>query len=501
MKINSIKWFAIVIIFLISTAGVNAQGFQSIQNNITDFKLDNGLMFIVLERHDAPVVSFFIYVDVGSANEVKGITGISHIFEHMAFKGTKTIGTTDYTTEQKAIDREEQLYASVLAERDKGALADSTELRRSETEFQQAQEASRNYVKSGQYESIIELNGGVRLNAGTSSDATVFYYSLPSNKTELWFSLESDRFMNFVLREFYQELDVIKEERRLNVENNPIGKLVEEFTAIAFKAHPYGEPIIGHMSDITHITRKQAQEYFERYYAPSNMCVAVVGDVSLSQIKEWARIYFGRIPSKPKPSSYAPVEPPQNGLRRVSVEDNSQPLLLIGYHRPGINHPDNAVCEALADILAGGRSSRLYKSLVKEKKIAAVVQIINGFPGSKYPNLFVFFVVPTPEHTTAECETAVQAEIERIKNELVPAEELEGVKTRAKAGFIEKLRTDSGMAESLASAYILLGDWRNVFTTVDKINKIIPQDIQRIATNMFVTPNMVIGEIVKIEKQ
>ena len=225
--------------------------------------------------------------------------------------------------------------------------------------------------------------------------------------------------MNFVLREFYPEMDVIKEERRLRTENSPIGKLIEEFFAVAYKTHPYGEPVIGHMSDLNRINRSQAQEYFKKYYAPSNLYAAVVGDVNASQIREYAELYFGRIPSGDKPSGYVPVEPVQNGERRVRIEDPSQPVILIGYHKPDVNHPDDAVYDAISDIIGSGRSSRLYKSLVKEKRVAATAYALTGLPGLKYPNLFLFLAVPTLGHTTAECEEGILNEIERIQNDPV----------------------------------------------------------------------------------
>ena len=487
------------IVTLFLTVQAFGQGFQAIQDQVTDFTLENGMTFIVMERHDAPVVSFLTYADVGSVNEVKGITGISHIFEHMVFKGTKSIGTTDINAEQRAIENEEELFALILRERDKGDAADKEKLEQLTNEFIEAQNVSREYVVSGEYEKIIEENGGVGLNAGTSADLTQYYYNLPSNKTELWFSLESDRFMNFVLREFYPEMDVIKEERRLRTENNPVGKLVEEFFAVAYKTHPYGEPVIGHMSDLNRINRSQALEYFKKYYAPSNLYAAVVGDVDAGQIRQFAELYFGRIPSGEKPSGYVPVEPVQNGERRVRTEDPSQPVILIGYHKPDVNHPDDAVYDAISDIIGSGRSSRLYKNLVKEKRVAATAYALTGLPGLKYPNLFLFLAVPTPGHTTAECEEEILAEIERIQNEPVSGEELEAVKTRAKAAFISGLRSNSGMAQALTTAQVLTGDWRNLFHELEKINSVTADDIQRVAREIFVTPNKIVGEIITDE--
>ncbi len=484
------------ILSVLVTVAAFAQEFQNIRNQITDFTLDNGMTFIVMERHDAPVVSFLTYADVGSVNEVKGITGISHIFEHMVFKGTTTIGTSDYAAEQQAIANEETLFATILEERDKGSRRDDERLEQLYQELIAAQNASNEFVISGEYEKIIEENGGVGLNAGTGADVTQYYYNLPSNKVELWFSLESDRFVNFVLREFYQEMNVIKEERRLRTENNPIGKLMEEFFAVAYKAHPYGEPVVGHMSDLNRINRNQAEDYFKEYYVPSNLFAAIVGDVDANRIKELAEIYFGRIPSGEKPSFYVPEEPVQNGERRVTIEDPSQPVILLGYHKPDVNHPDDAVYDAISDIIGNGRSSRLYTSLVKEKRIAATAYALTGLPGLKYPNLFLFLAVPTPGHRNQECEEAILVEIDRIQRELVSNEELEAVKTRAKASFISGLRSNTGIAQALTAAHVLTGDWQNLFDELHKINSVTAEDIQRVARDVFITSNKIVGELI-----
>ena len=210
--------------------------------------------------------------------------------------------------------------------------------------------------------------------------------------------MESDRFCNPVVREFYKEKDVVMEERRLGIESQPQGRLMEEFLAVAYKAHPYGQHVIGHMSDLQTMTRGEAEDFFKTYYGPGNLTIAIVGDVNPQKVRALAQKYFARIPAAPKPEPVETVEPPQLGERRVTLEDPAQPFVLIGYHKPGINHPDDAVFDAITDIVGMGRTSRLYKSLVKEKKIAVFASAFQGLPGNKYPGLFLFYALPAKGH-------------------------------------------------------------------------------------------------------
>jgi predicted Zn-dependent peptidase len=299
-----------------------------------------------------------------------------------------------------------------------------------------------------------------------------------------------------VLREFYKERDVVMEERRMNYESQPIGRLLEEFVGLAYKAHSYGHFGIGHMSDLEGLTRGEAWAFYRRHYIANNMTTAVVGDVDAGEVIRLAQEYFSQLPTGPDPPPVETVEPPQLGERRVVIEDPSQPLVVIGYHKPDARHPDSAVFDAIMDIVGVGRTSRLYKSLVKEKKIALQVGAFPGFPGDKYPNLFVFYAFPTRGHTAEEMEEAIDAEIERIKTELVSEEELRGVKTRTKANFIRSLRSNSGMAEQLTFYEEITGDWRHLFKVVEEIHAVTAEDIQRVANQYFQKGNRTVGMLV-----
>ncbi len=473
--------------------------FKEIESKISQFKLDNGMTFIVYERHEAPVATLFTYADVGSVQEPVGRTGLAHMFEHMAFKGTSVVGTTNYAEEKLALDHVDQTFLALRAERDKGRNADPAKLKQLEADFKAAQEAAGKFVVTNEFGKAIDGAGGKGMNAGTSSDSTQYFYSLPSNSIELWFYLESERFKDPVFREFYKERDVVMEERRMRTDSNPIGKLIEEFLTTAYKAHPYKEPTIGFPSDLNSFTRKDAIEFFQKYYQPSNLTSVIVGDVDPKEVKRLAEIYFGRIPSGPKPDPVRTVEPVQTAERRVTLRVNAQRFVIIGYHKPDINDPDNAVYTAISSIMSEGRSSRLDRSLVQKDKVAIQAGGFPGFPGQKYPNLFLFYAVTAPGKTNAEVEKAMSVQIDRLKTEPVSQEELDGVKARFRAGLIEGLASNQSMASQLAEFQVLTGDWHNLFRFLNQVNAVTPADIQRVAKLTFSPGNETIGVIEPLE--
>jgi len=485
----------LVLLASLSTTSAQEDGFKAVEKKVVEFTLKNGLKFLVLPRREAPVVSFITYADVGSADDPREQTGMAHMFEHMAFKGTPTIGTKDYKKEKTALQKVDRVYAALRTERLKVEQSDRERVEVLEEEFKKAQDEAAQYVVTDEFSTVIEREGGVNLNAATGMDFTSYNYSLPSNKIELWFSLESDRFLNPVLRQFYEERDVVMEERRLRVESSPTGKLIEEFLSVAYKAHPYGVLPGGHMSDLQNITREQAEAFFKKYYIPSNLTIAVVGEVDPREIQRLAKVYFGRISSGRKRYPITTKEPPQLGERRLKIEEQSQRLILIGYHKESINHKDDAVFDAISDILSAGRTSRLYRSLTRDKKIATFAGGFSGFPGEKYPNLFLFYAYPAPGHTNEECEKAIEEEVDRLKNEFVDDETLKKVKTRARANLIRQLNSNQGMAQQLASYETLTGSWRNLFKQLDKISAVTAEDIKRVSNEYFIKKNRTIGMI------
>ena len=492
MSHRSLKSFALVLILAALAA---AQDMASFEKRTTVKKLDNGLTVVICERPEAPVFSFFTHVDAGSVQDPLGETGLAHMFEHMAFKGTDKIGTKDYATEKVALEKVEQAYAAYIAERDKPVSRDEKKLKELEKTWKDAVAEADKYVKPNEFPQIVEINGGEDLNANTSDDETNYFYSFPENRLELWAYLESERFLHPVMREFYKERNVVIEERRMRVDSNPIGRLLEQFTTAAFQAHPYHRPTIGWMSDLNSFSASDAKKFFDTYYIPSNMVVTVVGDVKASETMPIVEKYLGRIPSHAKPDERTTTEPPQNSERRIVLQEMSQPLYLEGYHRPDFRSPDDAVYDAIADLMSNGRTSRLYRALVRDQKIASDSAGFTGLPGNKYPHLFAFYAFPLPGHKPNEMADAIHIEIDKLKKEDISDEELKMIKTRAKANLIRSLGSNEGLANNLALYQARYDDWRELFRSVDRIDKVTKADIRRVANQTFVPTNRTVGII------
>jgi predicted Zn-dependent peptidase len=275
---------------LLFSAGllVPAQDLQELQKKASDFTLPNGLHFIVLERHESPVVSFHTWVNVGSVDDPAGETGLAHMFEHMAFKGTETIGTRNWPEEKKALDAVEEAYDRMEAEANKGIKADSMRVDMLRNQLRVAADSAQRLSASGEYRRVFEEAGALDLNATVSATSSEFFYSLPSNRVEFWFLMESQRLHHPVFRDFYREREAVLEEYRQRVEANPQGRLLEEVLAAAFQAHPYRNPSGGWPSDIPNLRRARAQAFYERYYVPGNITIAIVGDVVAADAKRMA---------------------------------------------------------------------------------------------------------------------------------------------------------------------------------------------------------------------
>jgi predicted Zn-dependent peptidase len=466
-----------------------AQDLSSFEKRITTKVLPNGLTLIVCERPEAPVFSYFTLVDAGDANDPSGQSGIAHMFEHLAFKGTKDIGTTDYAAEKVALDKVEQTYAAYDEEFRKRVGRDEAKLKTLHAAFEQAQAEAEKYVIPNQFTEIAEANGAAGLNASTSLDETQYFWSMPSNRLQLWAYMESDRIANPVPREFYKERDVVMEERRMRIDSNPIGRMEEQFLATAYVAHPYHRPGVGWMSELSQISATEADAFHKKYYVPSNIVIAIVGDVKADEAMPVLEKYFGPIPTGPKPEEMSTVEPPQVGEKSVILKEQTQPIYLEGYHKPDYRDPDDAVYDAIQDIFSNGRTSRLYRSLVRDQQIAAVAEGFSGFPGNKYPGLFAFAALPNPGHTPEEMRTAIHKEIDKLKTTDISDDELAMFKTRARADILRGLGDNQGLAEQLAVYQMRYGDWRELFNQLKKIDAVSKADIRRVANKTFVDTN------------
>jgi predicted Zn-dependent peptidase len=478
-----------IVLLVLAPFFLQAQNLKEFEKSVTEFTLPNGLHFIVLERHAAPVVSFHTYVNAGAVDDPEGKTGLAHMFEHMAFKGTETIGTANWPEEKKALVEVEKAYDEIDAERFKGARADPDKVKMLQMSLRAELDRANTYVLPNLYPRIIEENGGVGLNASTGEDSTNYFYSLPANRVELWFLLESGRFLRPVFREFYKERDVVREERRMRTESDPQGKLIELFAATALIAHPYRRPTVGWASDIENLRMSDAEAFFNKYYVPANITIAIAGDVQAADIRKLADRYFGPLVKKPLPPPVSTVEPPQDGIKSAQVESAAQPIEVIGYKRPSQYDKDDAVFDVISSILSGGRTGTIYKEMVRDKQIALAAGADAQFPGSKYPGLFLFYFYPAMGKTVGENEKVLDSIIGKLKSAQVDATTLARIKTKTRANLIRQLDSNSGLAQLLAESYANYGDWRKPFTEIDEIEKVTAQDVQRVAATYFTTAN------------
>ncbi|AMV71935.1 pitrilysin family protein [Desulfuromonas carbonis] len=437
---------------------VSAAGAQTLSDKVRQATLDNGLKLLVVERHDAPTFTAYLTLGVGAVDETSATRGVAHLLEHMLFKGTKRIGTRDWQQEAPLLEKIEEVGSRIDALKDDPQV-NAVELARLRATLATLQAEHRQYVVKDEFSRIYAENGGVGYNAFTSKDMTTYLVSLPANKLELWAALESDRMQNAVLREFYTEREVIKEERRRSYEASPGGMLYERLIANAFTVHPYRNPIIGWESDIDHLTLAETRQFLHAYYAPTNAVITLVGDIDFDQARALVERYFGGIPAGTEVAPVTAIEPPQGGEKRLRVEFDAEPQLAIAFHKPTLPDKADYLFDLIDQILAQGRTSRLYRALVVEQQLATSVSTY-GAPGSRYSNLFVISAVPRYPHTAAEVEAAIYHELERLASEPVSADELERARTRLQTDRLRYLKGNEGLARMLSYYQVVAGDWR-----------------------------------------
>lgn len=463
-----------------------------------EYTLDNGMKFLLMPRDEQPnVITAGWIAPVGSANERPGITGVSHLLEHLLFKGTDSIGTSDAELDQEYRDQlteiRQKMRAYTLDVQYKrmyeGEIAnpwdpanDTPELREMRAQMTAIQDKQAGITIKNEFDSIYTGNGGSGMNAGTSNDFTVFYINIPSNKLELWSWMESDRLMDPSYRELDAERFVVIEERRQRLEATATGKLDEQFDSMFWVASPYNWPVIGWMSDLMAYTEGEIQEYFETYYQPANLTGVIVGDFEIEEAKQLANSYFGRIPNKrPKAEPLVTYSVPLLGELRFSGECDCQDQVEVRYRSVPFGHPDEAVFDVMADLL-NGRTGRLYKSLVEEQGIAA--QASAGNRAMRYAGSFSFSAFPKGNTELADLEAAWYEELDRLKTEPVSERELQKVKNQQAADTFRGLEDNSSLFFQLAitEAY---GGYDYLNEQPKRIAAVTAEDIMRVANEYF----------------
>jgi predicted Zn-dependent peptidase len=417
----------------------------------------------------------------------------------MMFKGTTLFGSTDPAREQPLLDRIDALQRELQTERRQarlpGKTPDAARVAAIEKQLGALESEAKGFIVRNELWEIYRRNGGTSLNASTSRDGTQYFISLPKNRLELWALLESDRMRNPVFREFYTERDVVQEERRQRVDTNPRGQLMEAALATAFTAVPYRHPVLGWPGDLENLSRPQAQAYFKTHYAPNNALAVLVGDLDPAVVIRIVEQYFGDLPAQPIPATPLLEEPLQAGERRVQVEFPAEPSLLMLYQAPALGHPDTYPIAVLGSLLGEGRSSRLHKRLVEERRL--VTSISAGPWFLQHAGLFLIQATPRAPHTAGEVEAAIDEEIALLVAELATPREILKIRNQAEVEAVGRLASNAGLASQLGNAWALTGDWRTLFSDQEKLEAVTAEDVRDAARRYLLPRRRTVATLVR----
>ncbi|MEI6392211.1 MAG: pitrilysin family protein [Verrucomicrobiota bacterium] len=471
---------------------------------VVEKHLANGLTLLLVERHDEPIVAGGWVAHVGSSNERLGITGIAHLFEHMMFKGTPTIGTKDYQKDMEIIAAQERVRdemrqedRKMRAEYRRGAIDDllkpenkTARYLELEKEFAKLITEQRAILVKNEFDRIYSGAGGSSMNAFTSEDMTAYFVNVPANKIELWMWMESERILHPIFREFYAERDVVFEERRMRTDSTPLGKFQEEFNAMFWESSPYAWPTVGWPSDIPAISKAQADEFYSTYYSPQNITLILVGDLEPDKAEAQVRKYFERIPRGPKtPPDVVTLEVKQLAEKRLSAEAEANPQVDILWHTVAFQHRDSYPLEILAQILST-RTGRLYKGLVMGSGVATETYADQS--SQKWEGMFNAGGEVKEGHTPAEVEQGIYDNLDKLKKEEVPPEELQKVKNNFAAAEYRKLSSNYQILMHLIRNDGE-GDWREINEAAPKVQAVTAADVKRVANNYFTKENRAVA--------
>lgn len=471
-----------------------------LEQRVVEHTTPNGIKVLILERHFSPTVSIRMIFRTGSVDEVAGKTGLAHMFEHMMFKGTRTLGTKNYPREAPLLAKIDTLRLQLEKEQSKGDRADQAKIGHLIEQLNDVENQANALAEPNELWNLYEKEGASQLNAGTAPDLTQYVVDLPANKVELWALLDSERLKNPIFRQFYQEREVVKEERRMRVDTQPDGKLYESFLSAAFTTHPYRNPTIGWASDLDHLTVQDLSDFYRKHYTPDRLSIVLVGDVQAKAMIRMIDKYFGSW----KPPFHADYdvtvkEPVQQGPRRQTVEFDASPKLLMGFHTPAYPDADFFAIYALAHLLGDGQSSRLHKALVEKKRVAAAVDADPTTPGERYPSVFSISATPRFPYTTDHVEKAIWVELDKLKKLPVETWELEKARARVNIDLLNTLQTNEGMAATLAYYQCIFRDWKFLLQYQKAIEALSAADIQRAAQRIFNLNNSTV--VVRVRKK
>jgi predicted Zn-dependent peptidase len=469
---------------------------ENLEDKVILHMLPNGMKFLLVKRIGAPVFAAYLRVKVGGADEKEGKSGIAHMLEHMAFKGTQKIGTKNYIEEKKVLDEIETVGVELakVTRAGEGSSPRAVELQK---RLKDLQEKADRYVVKDEFSRAFNKNGASDFNATTSKDVTSYFVVMPSSKLRLWAYLDSERLRDPVFREFYQERDVVQEEQRSRVEDSPFGKNYENLLLSAFAASPYKVPTIGYVKDIKTLTATDLKEFYKIYYVPQNIVGAVVGDIDLDETRRLLDQTFGRIPAGSNPPVLNVQEPPQKEEKRTAVSFEARPQIMLAYHKPTLPARDDYVFDLIGQILCEGRTSRLHQALIERQRIAQTVECDTGTPGARLDNLFFVYAAALGSSSPAQLEKSIEAEIERLKSSLVTEEELERARNQLISDRIFKMQSNLGLAEDLTYFESVAGDWRYMLKHEQVVKSVTAEELREVARKYLVKNNRTISILSK----
>jgi predicted Zn-dependent peptidase len=467
-------------------------GLTQLRKGVQEFTLSNGLKVLMYRRGIAPVFSGVVGVREGGSDEQPGMTGISHMFEHMAFKGTSQIGTRDFKREKPLLEELEKIVSSVP----RGSQLSGEKRQR----WDEIHAELAKLWTTEEFTRAYEKEGATGINATTDTELTRYFESMPSAAFEFWCRMESARIIDPVMRQFYQERDVVMEERRMRTEDSPEGKLYEEMLGVAFKRHPYRFPVIGYSEDIRSLTATDLERFRKTYYVPSNIVISLVGDVDETRDRPLLERYFGRIPTGPKPPRPSEVEPPQLEERQFTTHFPASPLMYVGYRKPVYPNADDAALSVMAEMLAGSSISPLYTELVKKKKVALSVDVSEA-PGVAYPNLLIFSLVPKSPYSNNQLLESFDEVLTSFKEQGVAEDRLEIAKRAMATDFLAKMKSNLSLAIDLASTELVHGSWQVIIDWFEQVMRVSPDDVQRVARQYLVAESRTVAKLESTESQ
>jgi predicted Zn-dependent peptidase len=449
---------------------------KNLEKKVLRKVLPNGVRVLLYNRGTAPVFAGVITVRVGGVDEQLGQTGISHMLEHMAFKGTEQIGTRDYPKEKKLLEQLEKLAKDS---------ENGTKLnKKQKQEWAMLEKQLSKLWESPSLSELYEQRGGSNLNATTDKDLTTYFVEFPKNQFEFWAYVESERIINTIYRQFYKERDVVLEERRMRYEDDPEGRLYEKLLGTAFSSHPYRNPVIGYKEDVGSLLASEVEEFQKKYYVGSNIVIALAGSIDPEADLKIIEKYFGRIPDRSVPERTKHIEEQQEGERSLTIYDQSADQVMLAYHKPNYPDSEDPPISVLNQMIAGSRIAPVYKKLVEEQKILTSLNVFEA-PGYAYPNLMIFQLVPHSEYTNEQAVAAFDQVFQKFINSEIDQKYMEIAKRAMAIEYLARLQTNLSLAKDLASAEHIYGDWKAALRWHDEVEKVTAADLQRVAKKFY----------------